>query len=111
MNGSEPSKVPPVSGNGRQASRRPPTMSRKSWNATISRFFTENKLDIVTSNLDLDNRFSPTWAMRNSSKKKLQAGQKAAEPNSFVLKILISKLFAIKILQSVFLRTPAFSIF
>jgi len=49
--------------------------------------------------------------MRNSSKEKLQARQKGAAPNSFVLKILISKLFAIKILQSAFLGPPALSIF
>jgi hypothetical protein len=49
--------------------------------------------------------------MRNSSKKKLQASPKAAAPNSFVLKILVSKPFAIKILQSAFLGTPVLSIF
>jgi hypothetical protein len=49
--------------------------------------------------------------MRNDSNTKSQGGQKAAAPNSFVLKILISKPFAIKILQNAFSRTPVLSVF
>jgi hypothetical protein len=49
--------------------------------------------------------------MRHDSNTKLQGSPKLAAPNSFVLKILVSKPFAIKILQSAFLGTPVLSIF